>query len=240
MKYITNLYPQVNQALWSPILFGSAWFNAGQCYEYGTDIVTGNPKEFLPGLDVRININTYQAELVCSLRYDKTLVDYVHICKPGLVWWEGHEYSEAGTIRVKHYEPSRWFNNRIFSYDVGDTYDQYDICPLISYCVGDAKYDDTDEVEIFFVCTAGTSLLDKVAEYYQLPIPYGEHHVHTLNTDPKLYRAGHFDIFGLGPGRFHPLVLASITFINKKPERLLLYTFQRPWEFNQSLDIDYF
>jgi hypothetical protein len=240
MKYIAQLYPSVNLASWRPLMFGSSWINGGECYEYGADVVTEYSQEFHIGIHTRLNSNAMQAELICSVRQDGTNVDYAIIDQLGYVCWEGREYYNNQLTRVKHYATGNWFNNRLFFYDVGDTYDQYDICPLISYCVGDAKYDDTDEVEIFFVCTAGTSFLDKVAEYYQLPIPYGEHHVHTLNTDPKLYRAGHFDIFGLGPGRFHPLVLASITFINKKPERLLLYTFQRPWEFNQSLDIDYF
>jgi hypothetical protein len=240
MKPVSELYPQINQTLWQPLLFGSSWFNGGICYEYGVEIVTGKSSEFHPGIDVRINLNKPQAEVICAKRHDGISVEYALIDKPGFVWWEGREYTNSRVVRVKHFEMSNWFNKRIFSYDVGPSYLEYDICPLISYCVGNAYYDDSTEMEVFFVCTEGSDFLDQVATYYQLPIPYGDNHVHTLNTNPKLYRAGHFDIFRLGPGKFHPLVLASIVFKEKKPIRLLFHTFQRPWEFESSLDVDYF
>jgi hypothetical protein len=240
MKFIQKAYPSINQSLWYPLLYGASWFNGGMCYEYGVDLVTNNVQEFYPDIPVRLNQDKQQGEIICASRYDGTLVTYNHSPKPGLACWDGLELLSNGTKRSKSFHSSRWFNQQIAAFDFGETYKDYDLCPIITMPVGHARYDDLEEIDIFFVCNEGSRFFNHISDYYNLPRPLSSIQLATLESNPQIYRAGHFDLFKFGPGNYIPIVLASISFINKTPMRILFHTFQRPWEVSDRLNIEYF
>lgn len=241
MSRILTFDSKLDLNQWTPLMFGASWFNHGQCYEQGFNIVSSELFELSGFIQRTQAVSNMQSEISCGMRLDGIQINYQYSNQLGLINWEGHEFLRSKqSHQTKFYQSSHWINSRLSSFDFGNKYLDFDLCPDVSYWVANAYSTTTQEEELFFVCTKGTILLNQVASYYNLPIPYGNQHIDILDNNPKLYRIGHFDIFKLGPGRFYPLVLASVSFIDKKPIRLLFHTFQRPWEFEENLDINYF
>ena len=119
----------------------------------------------------------------------------------------------------------------------GPLFAAFDLCPAVRFWLGRAWYASTNEQELLFAVTGGSKQLDQVATYYGLPAPYGEQQKAWLDEAPEKIRARHYDLHGLGEGRYAPVVVASVTFVDKRPTRLLLYTFMRQWEFEEQIEL---
>ena len=222
---------------WMRWMYGASWLNNGTCYESGAVYIKqqweGEPP---PGAQIRVDQGIKNASLIQSTRADGTVVNYQFVyAQEPILFWHGYEMNAAGDVlRVRKYESSDFVRQMIADLQGGPTYAEYDLCPAVDFWLGRSWCND-DEQELLFAVTGNSAQLQMVADYYGLNVPYNDAQKAVLDTNPELYRARHYDLYGLGDGQFAPVIVASVTFVNKKPTRLLLYTFLRQWEFEDAI-----
>lgn len=221
---------------WDIWMYGASYFDHGQCFERGAVYEKQTGGEALPGAQMRGKLSFTKAEVIYSERADGVYTSYAFVDKDPLMFWQGNEIDANGNVlRVKRYETAREVQRAIVKMDKGADFTGCDLCPDVQFWVGRSWYDDADEVEMLFAVTGGSAMLDAVAAYYGLPIPYSPEQKAVLDTTPELYRARHYDLLGMGEGNYLPVVVASVTLIDGQPKRLLLYTFLRQWEFEDEI-----
>jgi len=223
---------------WDVWMYGASWHDGGKCFESGAVYHKKTGGQMLPGAQMRVDKYEVKAEVIYSDRADGATIIYEFV-RDGdpVLFWKGNEIDESGTIvRVKHYESSDFVRRMVANMCNGPTYSEFDLCPDVSFWLGRAWYDDGEQ-ELLFAVVDGSSQLDRVAAYYGLPVPYSAEQKAVLDSKPELYRARHYDLYGHGEGRYAPVVVASVTFLDGKPIRLLLYTFMRQWEFEEQIEL---
>jgi hypothetical protein len=238
-------YPKTNNGIWDVNgiwdiwMYGASYYNKGKCFEKGyvENRLTGG--EIVPDVNIKSSGNFMKAERMRSQRADGFSINYSFIkaYNDPAIFWEAKETSADGTIvRTKHYESSEVVRRIIIErLRGGPTFSDIDKCPDIPFWLGRGWYDDSNEQEMLFPVIYGSQVLDKVAAYYGLEIPYNQEQKTILDNNPALYRARHYDVNKQGPGNFIPVIVASVTFDNNVPIRLLLYTFMRQWEFDSQI-----
>jgi len=236
-------YPEQITGGWDIWMYGSSWFELGKCYETGASYINKldieQLKTCMKSAGVISNALPAKIELIHTNRIDGVCTNYSFVRhQDPVLFWQGNEIDATGAIvRVKHYESSAFVRHMVAGMNTGPTYDTFDLCPDILIWLGRSWYEDHDEQELLFAVTDGSKQLDQVATYYDLPIPYSDTQKLILDTTPELYRARHYDLYSRGDGGYAPVIVASITFVENKPIRLLLYTFTRQWEFEELIEI---
>jgi len=220
-------------------MYGVSWFELGKCYESGIVYVKQVDGKQVYNLQLDIIHNIVTTEIIRTKRLDGVCTEYSFTYhEDPVLFWQGNEIDTTDTIvRIKHYESSAFMRHIVAGMNTGPTYDTFDLCPDILIWLGRSWYEDHDEQELLFAVTDGSKQLDQVATYYDLPIPYSDTQKLILDTTPELYRARHYDLYSRGDGGYAPVIVASITFVENKPIRLLLYTFTRQWEFEEPIEI---
>lgn len=223
---------------WDVWMYGASFRDGGKCFESGAIYTKRTGGEVVPGAQMRMTDYEVKAEVIYSERADRASLSYEFI-KGGdpVLFWRGNEIDDSGnTIRTKHYESSDFVRRMVANMTGGPTYAEYDLCPAVKFWLGRAWYDDGEQ-ELLFAVIDGSNQLDRVAAYYRLPVPYSAEQKAVLDSKPELYRARHYDLYGQGEGRYAPVIVASVTFKEGKPVRLLLYTFLRQWEFEEQIEL---
>lgn len=224
---------------WDVWMYGVAWHNGGKCWESGAIYTKRTGGAAIEGAQMRTTDYEVKAEVIYSDRADGASISYEFTRgRDPVLFWQGNEIDENGaTVRVKHYESSDFVRRMVANMSGGPTFAEFDLCPAVRFWLGRAWYDDADEQELLFAVVDGSNQLDRVASYYGLPVPYSAEQKTILDSKPELYRARHYDLYGQGEGRYAPVIVASVTFMEGKPVRLLLYTFLRQWDFEEQIEL---
>lgn len=222
---------------WDVWMYGASFYDHGKCYEKGAIYQKYTGGIDLPGVHMRDSMSFRKAEMVRTENKDgvEAVYRYVDNGDPAM-FWHREELDYLGrTVRIKKFESSLQVQSAIINKRSGFDFSQRSVCPVVEYWLGRSWYENQDEEEFFFAVTGGVPMLDAVALFYNLPVPYGTEQQDILETNPTLYRARSYDLLGLGDGNYISVVVASIQFKKGIPERLLLYTFLRPWEFEEPI-----
>ena len=224
---------------WDVYMYGAVYFEGGKCYEKGAvyEKTTGGKDLDEPWVQMRGKASFRKAEIIESERFDgvRTCYSYTTDGDPSM-FWQGNEVDGNGELlRVKRYESSRMVQIALASMKRGPDLLDRNLCPAVQFWLGRSWYDNASEgsEELLFAVTDGSAMLEKVADYYGLPVPHNAEQGHILDTYPELYRVRHYDFLGLGIGQYINIVAAGVVFNNGQPVKLLLYTFMRPWEFEE-------
>lgn len=222
---------------WDVWMYGMSYYNGGECFEAGAVYQKLTGGEDLPRAQMRGKGSFRKAEVIYSERADGVRTSYAFVnSQDPVMFWEGHQLNAKGeTFRVKHFESARWVRQVICRLNAGSDFDDR-LHPAAGRCLGRAWYDRSTEEELFFAVT-GTDQLDALAQVYGLPVPYNQAQKAILDSNPELYRARHYDLLGLGEGNYVNVVVGSVTFVAGEPKRLLLYTFLRPWDFAEPIEL---
>jgi len=238
-------YPKARGS-WDVYMYGAAYFEGGKCYEKGAvyEKMTGDKDLNEPWVQMRGKASFRKAEIIESERFDgvRTCYSYTNNNDPSM-FWQGNELADDGKVlRVKHFESSRTVQIALASMKRGPDLLDRDLCPDVDFWLGRSWYNDATEgsEELLFAVTNGSSTLEKVAAYYKLPVPHNLEQGNILDSKPELYRVRHYDLLNLGIGQYVNVVVAGIIFKDSRPVKLLLYTFMRPWEFEEIIDLPAF
>lgn len=227
---------------WDVWMYGASYLDGGKCWEKGAVYVKETGGIDLPGAQMRGEKSFKKAEVIYTERADGVRTSYAYTRGQDLfMFWQGNEIrADGSTERVKRYESSQMVRRMIGRVKKGPDFAEFDLCPDVPFWLGRSWYDNKDEQELLFAVADGSSTLEAVAAYYGLPLPYNDSQKQILDAQPELYRARHYDLLGLGEGSYVPVVVGSVTFIDGKPSRLLLYTFMRPWDFDEKIQLPEF
>ena len=233
-------YPRTH-GLWDVWMYGASYHDHGQCWEAGAVFqkYTGGAEE--PNAQMRGSNSFKKAERILSRRADGLHTSYEYTKgvedKDPAIFWKGVETNSAGQAgRIKRYESSETVRKALYRMKSGTTLEGRDLCPGVAIWLGRSYYDEGNDEELLF-CIQSREMLDQVAEYYGLPIPYSPEQAAVLDSNLQLYRARHYDLLGLGEGNHLPVVVGGVVFQNGVPQKLLLYTFLRQWEFEEQIEL---
>ncbi|TXH09438.1 MAG: hypothetical protein E6R03_16835 [Hyphomicrobiaceae bacterium] len=233
-------YPRTHGS-WDVWMYGASYFDYGQCWESGAVFQKYTGGADLEGAQMRGSNSFRKAERILSQRADGTRVSYEYTRgaedRDPAMFWKGVETLPNGQPgQTKRYESSQTVRRALYRMKSGTTLDNKDLCPAVGIWLGRSYYDDSSEEELFF-CIQSREMLDQVAEYYGLPVPYSEEQKAVLDSNLQLYRARHYDLLGLGEGNAVPVVVGAVVVQNGAPVRLLMYTFLRQWEFAEQIEL---
>ena len=216
---------------WKTWMLGNSYINGGQVYESGGiyhQLTGGQGKE---GYITRLSGNYEKAESIVSTIGSTVSTNYTFTkTEEGgdpVIMWQAEETTIATGAKVtKHYESTRMFREVIGGLSTGNNLEAYDLCPDVEFWLGRSFYDGSGDAELYFVAT-GSSQLDKVATYYNLPVPYNDSLKDKLDNNPALLRVRNYDMLKLGEGNFVPVVAASVVFVSNVAVKVKLYEFTR-------------
>lgn len=233
-------YPKAHKA-WGVWMHGAAYYDHGKCWESGAVFQKDTGGGDVAGAQMRGSNGFRKAEMILARREDGTDVSYQYTRgiedRDPAIFWKGIETKLNGKPgQIKRYESSQTVRKALYRMKSGTTLEGRDLCPAVALWLGRGYYDDSTEEELLF-CIQSREMLDQVAAYYSLPIPYNQEQKTILETNLELYRARHYDLLGLGEGKHVPVVVGSIVFKEGQPEKLLMYTFLRQWEVTEQLEL---
>ena len=127
---------------------------------------------------------------------------------------------------VIKFESSKFLRRGVGSLDSGSNFEQFDRPSKEHNWLGRSWIEGGDEVELYFLVESRT-MLDEVATYYDLPVPYDDVMKHTLDNDLKSIRFKSYDLNQEGRGNFVAVVVAGITFKDNIATTLKLYATTR-------------
>ncbi len=233
-------YPKL-YGTWDVWMYGASYYDGGKCWETGAVFQKETGGVQIPGAQMRGSNSFSKAERILSQRADGTKLSYEYTRgaedRDPAMFWKGVETLPNGQPgQTKRYESSQTVRRALYRMKSGTTLDNKDLCPAVGIWLGRSYYDDSSEEELFF-CIQSREMLDQVAEYYGLPVPYSEEQKAVLDSNLQLYRARHYDLLGLGEGNAVPVVVGAVVVQNGAPVRLLMYTFLRQWEFAEQIEL---
>jgi len=231
-------YPKTN-GCWDVYMYGASFYERGRCYEKGAvyEMQTGGKNLELSGAQMRGKLSFRKAEMIETERFDGVMTRYSYVdSNDPALFWQGNELGGDGqVVRVKRYESSRMVQQAVASMKRGPDLLDRNLCPDVQFWLGRSWYEGEDREELLFAVTGGSAMLEKVAAYYSLPVPHSTEQGRILDTQPELYRARHYNLLGLGQGSYVNVVVGGVVFDGNRPMKLLLYTFMRPWEYEEAI-----
>ena len=103
----------------------------------------------------------------------------------------------------------------------GSNYEDYDRAPSVNWWLG-RSWVEGEREELYFLVES-RAMLDEVATYYGLPVPYNEELKVVLDNNLESIRFKSYDLNHLGEGHYVAVVVASVTFQESIPVALKLY-----------------
>lgn len=217
---------------WMTWMRGYSYFNEGTLYESGHvlhQLTGGAGKE---GFILRGTGNFEKAEKISSTIEGKLSTDYyftsVNTGGDPIIMWAAEETNLiTKETRTKRYESSKMMRQLIGNLSSGSNFENYDLPSDIEFLLGRSYYDNNNtETEVFFVAT-NTQQLKSISDHYSLKVPYDDRLKDKLDNDPVSLRVRHYDMLGLGEGRFVPVVAGGIIFEGNVAKQINLYEFTR-------------
>jgi len=123
--------------------------------------------------------------------------------------------------KIINYESSRALRLGVGNLNTGTNYEEYDRAPSVNMWLGRSWIENEHE-ELYFLVES-REMLDEVATYYGLPVPYDDEMKVVLDNNLQSIRFKSYDLNNEGEGNFVAVVVASITFVNDTATTLKLY-----------------
>jgi uncharacterized protein YbaR (Trm112 family) len=153
---------------------------------------------------------------------DNIVTEYVEARNDPITQWEAHRTNlETNETKIEHYESSKALRTGVGNLTTGSNYEEYDRAPSVNMWLGRSWIEDEKE-ELYFLVESRT-MLDDVAIYYGLPVPYDAKLKVVLDNNLQSIRFKSYDLNNEGEGNFVAVVVASITFANNTATTLKLY-----------------
>ena len=138
-----------------------------------------------------------------------------------LLQWEG----VLSDGRIINYESSKTLRNEYGNLLTGSDFDEYDKAPIVNRWLARSWIEDGEEELLFLV--ESRAMLDDVAAYYSLPVPYNDDIKPLLDGNLEAIRLKSLDLDGKGPEEFVAVVVASIVFEDGVATKFRLYKISR-------------
>lgn len=116
------------------------------------------------------------------------------------------------TGEVEQYESSKGIRTALAHLTTGNDFSDFDLCPSVNLWLA-RSWIGTTETLYFYLESA--AMLEAVAAYYSLNEPCNSTIKAKIDSNPEAFRLRHHDIYGLGEGKWVPVVVACIVFENK-------------------------
>jgi len=134
-----------------------------------------------------------------------------------ILQWEG--VLDDG--RVVNYESSRMLRLAVGNLDTGSNYEDYDRAPNVNWWLG-RSWIENEQEELYFL-VEDREMLDEVASYYGLPVPYDDDLKTILDNNLQSIRFKSYDLNNEGEGNFIAVVVAGVVFVDGQSTILKLY-----------------
>ena len=131
----------------------------------------------------------------------------------------------TGVVKIKSYESSKMVRAAIGNLNTGSNYEDYDRAPIVNWWLG-RSWIENEEEELHFLVES-REMLDSVASYYSLPVPYDDYLRNILDDDLESFRFKSYDLNQKGEGHFVAVVVAGVVFENNIATKLKLYEIAR-------------
>jgi len=138
-----------------------------------------------------------------------------------ILQWEG----VLSNGKIINYESSKTLREGYGNLSTGSDFDEYDKAPVVNKWLARSWIEDGEE-ELFFL-VENRAMLDDVAAYYSLPVPYDDGLKTILDNDLQSIRLKSVDLNHEGEGNFVAVVVAGIVFEDNVATKLRLYKTSR-------------
>ena len=134
-----------------------------------------------------------------------------------ILQWEG----VLSNNKIINYESSKTLRLGVGNLNTGSNYEEYNRAPSVNTWLGRSWIENEHE-ELYFLVES-REMLDEVATYYGLPVPYDDGMKVVLDNNLQSIRFKSYDLNNEGEGNYVAVVVASITFVNDTATTLKLY-----------------
>jgi hypothetical protein len=138
-----------------------------------------------------------------------------------ILQWEG----VLSNGKIINYESSKTLREGFGNLSTGSDFDEYDKAPVVNKWLARSWIEDGEE-ELFFLVES-REMLDDVATYYSLPVPYDDGLKTILDNDLQSIRLKSVDLNHEGEGNFVAIVVAGIVFEDNAATKIRLYKTSR-------------
>ena len=138
-----------------------------------------------------------------------------------ILQWEG----VLSNGKIINYESSKTLREGYGNLLTGSDFDEYDKAPVVNKWLARSWIEDGEE-ELFFLVES-RAMLDDVATYYSLSVPYDNDLKTVLDNDLQVIRFKSVDLNHEGEGNFVAVVVAGIVFEDNVATKLRLYKTSR-------------
>ena len=138
-----------------------------------------------------------------------------------IIQWEG----VLSNGKIINYESSKTLREGYGNLSTGNDFDTYDKAPVVNKWLARSWIEDGEE-ELFFLVES-REMLDDVATYYSLPVPYDNDLKTILDSNLQIIRFKSVDLNHEGEGNFVAVVVAGIVFEDNVAIKLRLYKTSR-------------
>lgn len=138
-----------------------------------------------------------------------------------IIQWEG----VLSNGKIINYESSKTLREGYGNLSTGSDFDEYDKAPVVNKWLARSWIEDGEE-ELFFLVES-REMLDGVATYYSIPVPYDNGLKTILDSNLQIIRFKSVDLNHEGEGNFVAVVVAGIVFEDNIATKIRLYKTSR-------------
>ena len=138
-----------------------------------------------------------------------------------IIQWEG----VLSNGKIINYESSKTLREGFGNLSTGNDFDTYDKAPVVNKWLARSWIEDGEEE--LFLLVESREMLDDVATYYSLPVPYDDGLKTILDSNLQIIRFKSVDLNHEGEGNFVAVVVAGIVFEDNVATKIRLYKTSR-------------
>ena len=177
--------------------------------------------EVVGGRFIRPNINVNENKHIGEFTDGSATIEFREKKGDPILQWEG----VLSNGKIINYESSKTLREGYGNLSTGSDFDEYDKTPVVNKWLARSWIEDGEE-ELFFLVES-REMLDGVATYYSLPVPYNDGLKTILDNDLQSIRLKSVDLNHEGEGNFVAVVVAGIVFEDNVATKLRLYKTSR-------------
>ena len=150
-----------------------------------------------------------------------TTIEFVENSTDPILRWKG----VVSNGDIINYESSKTLREDVCYLTTGTNFDTYDKAPAVNKWLARSWIDGGEEELLFLV--ESKQMIDDVAAYYSLPVPYDNGLATILTNDLQSTRLKSMDLNHAGEGNWVPVVVASIVFVDNVATKFRFYKTSR-------------
>jgi len=148
-------------------------------------------------------------------------INFIESNTDPIIRWKG----VLSNGNIINYESSKTLREDVCYLTTGTNFDTYDKAPVVNKWLARSWIDGSEE-ELFFLVES-KQMIDDVAAYYSLPVPYDSGLATILTNDLQSTRLKSMDLNHAGEGNWVPVVVASIVFVDNVAIKFRFYKTSR-------------